>query len=184
MIEISEKTFKEIETLKVTGSPEQMKGRSLIQFNDSLTMGLGPDPLGEGFTKIADCMMNGDYYPDEIIRFEGRFRQESRTLRVGDRLLQFARFPFLPGYRSQTVAVVSVAERTDRECKIGYYTTSRHFAKGWWQATLSQEEDELVLLVQSQARPQSLVYWLAIPIARFMQVRARRSAILRFASWM
>ncbi len=183
MIEINEKTFIELEQLRVSGSPEQMNGRGLVQFNDALTVGLGADPGGEGFRKIADCMLNGNYYPDEIIRFDGRFREEGRELRVGDRVLQRALMPFLFGYRTESVVEISVADRFEYECKIGYYTTKRHFAKGWWQATLILEADELRLVVESQARPQSLIYWLAIPVARYMQLRARKAAILRFRSW-
>lgn len=159
-----------------------MTGRALVQFNDSILMGLGN--IDETFEKIADHMMSGDYYPPEIVFFEGEFRRAGRTIRKGDRILQLARLPFLFGYRTQTVTEISVAEKTERYCTIGYYTTSRHFAKGWWQATVQWEEDEYTLRVESQARPQSLVYWLAIPVARYMQQRARKAAMLRFASWM
>lgn len=184
MIEISEKTIRELEEPRITGAPEMMSRRALVQFTDGVTLGLGSDVKGDSFAVIADCMMSGHYYPDEIIRFEGQFRRDRRDLRVGDRVLQLARLPFLPGYRTRTVVEISFAERSESRCKIGYYTTSRHFAKGWWQATLSLESGELTLLVECQAQPQSLVYWFAIPVARRMQLRAMNAAMLRFASWM
>lgn len=182
MIEMSEKTLLELEKPEVTGAPELMKGRALVQFNDDVTISLGHGP--GLFDRIAEHMMGGHYYPPEIILFEGRFRQEGRDLRKGDRVLQLARLPFLFGYRTKTVTEISVAHKTETSCQIGYYTTSRHFAKGWWQATLTNLDGEISLNVQCQARPQSLVYWLAIPVARYMQQRARKAAMLRFASWM
>ncbi|MEI7577454.1 MAG: DUF1990 family protein [Armatimonadota bacterium] len=181
MIEISEKTLLGLEKPTVTGAPEMMTGRALIEFNDSVVMGLGDSQ--SLFDQIADHMMRGDYYPPEIIVFEGEFRRERRDIRKGDRILQLARLPFLFGYRTRTVTEISVAERRENYCRIGYYTTSRHFAKGWWQATLKWEDDEYTLMVECQARPQSLVYWLAVPVARYMQERARKAAMSRFATW-
>ena len=159
-----------------------LKGRGWVQFDDCVTLALGNDPAL--FERIANHMMSGDYYPPEIILFEGAFRRERRELRKGDRILQLARLPFLFGYRTRTVTEISVAERSENFCRIGYHTTSKHFAKGWWQATVQFREYEFTLTVECQARPQNLVYWLAIPVARFMQERARKAAMSRFRSWM
>jgi len=182
MIEMSEKTLIELEKPEVTGAPGMMLDRALVQFDDDVTISLGDDQ--QLFDRIADHMMSGNYYPPEIILFQGRFRTEQREIRKGDRILQLARLPFLFGYRTKTITEISVAERTANHCQIGYYTTSRHFAQGWWQATLTRSGAEITLNVKCQARPQNLVYWIAIPVARFMQERARKAAFSRFHSWM
>ena len=184
MIETIEKTYSWLDRPPVSGHPSMLKDRAIVEFIDDVTIQLGTDFERNLFSRIADLMMHGSYYPDEIITFDGRFRQERRELKAGDRVLQLARLPFLFGYRTRTVTEISVAERTDCRCVIGYYTTTQHFAKGWWQATLLFDPNQgLTLNVRCQARPQSLLYWLAIPIARFMQERARRAAMSRFLSW-
>lgn len=181
MIEMSEKTLTELETPPVTGAPEMMRGKALVEFLDDKSINLGTSQAL--FERIAELMMSGEYYPDEIIRFTGRFREEARDLQRGDRVLQLARLPFLLGYRTRTVAEIFVAERTETQCQIGYYTTKKHFAQGWWRATLTKRDSGIRLNIKCQARPQSLIYWLFIPVARFMQERARKAAFSRFLSW-
>ncbi len=150
-----------------------------MHWHDKKTVDLGPDPDGSRVAKIADLMMSGNYYPPHVIRFSGRFRDENRDLQVGDRVLQ--RFVFMRIVLWSAVEIW-LAEREAERCAIGYVTTSYHHGRGIWQAQLERVDGRLSLTVQSTSGPQSWLFWLAIPIGRGQQMRAREEAIRRFKS--
>lgn len=125
--------------------------------------------------------MTGNYYPPDAVRFSGRFRQEGRDLRIGDRVVQQAPlFGKLGGRLVPSGAEIYVAEKGTDRCKIGYVTTAIHLARGIWSAELVRAEGHLQLTVQSTASPASWLFWLGLPYARFLQLRARRRAMKEF----
>lgn len=162
----------------LTWHPENGGRRPLVCWEAEKTADLGPDPDGHRFQAIEDMMMSGNYYPPAVIQFFGPFRDESRDLRPGDRVLQ--RFVFA-GIQLWSMVEIFVAERSAGICHIGYVTTSYHHGRGRWEARLTREDGRLSLTVKSISGPQSWLFWLALPIARQVQLRARESAIDRFS---
>jgi len=75
---------------------------------------------------------------------------------------------------------IFVAERTEDHCRIGYVTSAMHHGRGIWRAELAWKEGRLSLRVKSTASPQSWLFWLGLPVARYLQLRARRRAIEEF----
>ena len=151
--------------------------RAWIRFEDDRTYDLS----GCSFNAIADRMMSGQYYPPDAVRFSGRFADERRTLRVGDRVLQVA--PLLgvdAGPKLFSSVEIFVAERAENYCKIGYVTTEFHFGRGIWTAELTQDGNALRIRVKSTACPNSWLFWLGLPFGRALQLRARRRAIEEF----
>lgn len=165
------------ERVPLTWDPVQGGHLPRVHWHDKKTVDLGSDPDGSRFEKIADLMLSGDYYPREVIQFYGRFRDEKRDLKVGDRVLQ--RFVFM-GIVLWSAVEIWLAEREAERCAIGYVTTSYHHGRGIWQAHLERVEGRLRLTVQSTSGPQSWLFWLALPIGRAQQLRAREEAIRRF----
>jgi hypothetical protein len=164
-----------------TWHPTKGGKRAWVCFEDSLTSDLGDDIDGACFEALADRMQSGDYYPSDVIEFFGEFRTEKRFLRLGDRIVQRAKlFPKIPSLVIFSVAEIFVSERTDEYCHVGYVTTNKHFGRGIWQAKLTRVGSELELCVESTACPGSLAFWLGLPIARYLQLRARRRAIESF----
>ncbi|HLK16043.1 MAG TPA: DUF1990 family protein [Fimbriimonadaceae bacterium] len=155
--------------------------RAWICFEDDETYDLGADPDGVRFEEIARRMLSGDYYPPDAVRFDGRFRREGRELRSGDRVVQQAPLlgrlggPLLP-----SAAEIYVAEKHQDQCKLGYVTTTIHFGRGIWTAELTRAEGRLSLRVWSIASPRSWLFWLGLPYARYLQLRARRRAVEEF----
>ncbi len=174
-----ERRFREYESAPLAWDPEKGGKKAFICFNDSLTAGIGPDEGGR-FERIAEEMMSGRYYPDDAVVFYGRFQDEHRSMKAGDRVLQ--RAPLFLGLNVWSMVEIYVAERTDERCQIGYVTTTKHHGRGIWTATLTREEDELELLVESIASPNSILFWLGLPYARLTQLRARRRGIEHLAT--
>jgi len=153
----------------------------LIRFNDSLQEDLGEDPTGERFEAISHRMLNGRYYPPDVLTFYGRYMEDHREIRAGDRLLQRARLiPLWPKPELWSAVEILVAEKTEDGCKVGYLTTEQHFARGMWTADLRRLGTRLVLQVRSIACPKHWLFWIGLPYARFLQLRARRRAIEEF----
>lgn len=162
--------------------PVQGGRRAWVYWDDSIEADLGPDPSGERFRRIRDAAIRGDYYPPDAVRFFGRFRTENRALRVGDRVLQRARvLPLLHWPIVWSVAEIVVIEDEPSRIKIGYVTTNRQHARGAWSAELRLREGVLSIQVQSTASPRSALFWLGLPLARWLQLRARRRALEEFA---
>ncbi|HWA83146.1 MAG TPA: DUF1990 family protein [Fimbriimonadaceae bacterium] len=136
---------------------------------------------GSAFDAVADRMMGGRYYPSDALDFFGDWMDEDRTLRAGDRILQRARLlPFCPWPVLWAMTEVFVAERTVSACTLGYATTERHFGRGIWQARLTRLDGRLELIVTSTSGPYSWLFWLGLPIARYLQLRAWRRAFEEF----
>jgi hypothetical protein len=171
--------WKRAESAPLSWHPTKGGQRAWICFEDDKTFDLGPD--GPLFNRIADKMLSGDYYPPDAVRFEGRFRAAGRPLQIGDRVLQKAPVfcvPFGPTFKS-AVEIVA-ADRSDDHCRVGYVTASFHHGRGMWNAELSRSHGRLMLRVWSTACPNSWLFWLGLPLARGMQLRARRRAIEEF----
>ncbi len=149
-----------------------------VRFSDSHEVSLGGDSDGTRFQKIADLMLGGLYYPPEVIRFYSPGLSANNPLHKGTRVLQQASLGL--GVTVCSMVEIFLSERSENLCAVGYYTTKHHFACGWWKAKLRLIDGELKLQVESLAMPGSLLYWLGLPIARYLQIKARTEAIERF----
>lgn len=161
----------------VTWHPTDGGAPAFVWWKDDVTVELGEDPSGEKFEQIAELAISGNYYPPEVIVFDGQFRVEGRPLLVGDRILQSLQVGPIGLWSG---AEIFLARKTDSECEIGYVTTTVHHGRGIWQARIYREGTKLKLQVRSQAGPQSWAFWIGLPVARYLQKRARTLAIRRF----
>ncbi len=166
-----------VKAAPLTWDPIKGGRRGWICWDDEKVADIGADPTGERFNLIANRILAGNYYPKDAVVLFGRFRDEARDLRVGDRVLQ--RAPIGPVSVWSGVEIF-FAERTATRCSIGYVTTARHHGRGTWRADLDRVGDRLQLTVKSTTSPNSALFWLGLPIARFFQLRARRRAIEEF----
>lgn len=148
-----------------------------VYFTDREERSFGPDPDGAIFGLISRRMMGGQYYPSDVIEvfWEG---DESGVWKAGDRVLQRVGMPF--GFSLWSMVEINLAEKTDDVCRIGYLTTAYHHGRGIWQATLSRVDGEVKMVVEGTACPQSWLFWIGLPYARYMQRRAWRKALDRF----
>lgn len=175
---IPESRIRWAEEYALTWHPVDGGKRPWIAWDDDKEFDLGADLDGQRFEAIRERMMNGRYYPPNVILFDGRFRREGRPMRAGDRVVQkafllpFVRWPWL-----WSAVEIFVAEASESECHIGYVTTARHFGRGIWQARLRREEGRLRLQVWSTAGPQHWLFWAFLPVARGIQKRAWRAAV-------
>ncbi len=168
---------------KLTWDPVTGGKAPAICWCDSVSAYLGKDPTGKAFQTISRRMLSGRYYPTSVIEFFGMWIQEGRNMRPGDRILQRIRmFPILPWPILYAMTELFCAEYTDTTCSIGYTTTENHYGRGMWQATLTKDGDELELVVRSTAGPGSWQFWVGLPYARWLMVRARNKAIQDFTS--
>lgn len=156
-----------------TWHPERGGHLPIIRWEDSRDVEIGD---GRRFDEIADLMMSGLYYPPEIIKFIGEFQDEGRPIRKGDRIMQ--RMTFGP-FRTWTMVEIWVAERSENECLIGYVTTACHHGRGMWEARLTREAGRLRLRLKATSGPQSILFWLGLPIARGIQMYTWKAAIER-----
>jgi hypothetical protein len=142
---------------------------------------LGEDPTGDRFRAISERMLTGRYYPPDAVEFFGEFQDRDGRLRVGDRVLQRAPFfPFTTALSAWSMVEIWLAEQTENRCQVGYVTTAHHHGRGIWQACLERRDDKLTVTVKGIAAPQSLLFWLGLPVARYLQKRAWRRAIESF----
>lgn len=174
--------FEAYKDAPLTWHPTTGGRRPLITWNDSMAKKLGPDPDGHRFAAISARMLGGHYYPPDSIEFFGPWMELGRDIRVGDRILQGARLlPFSRWPVLWAMTEVFAAEKTDEVCTLGYVTTQRHFGRGTWQATLERKDGALELTVRSLSGPQSWLFWVGLPVARYLQLRAWRRAFEEFA---
>jgi hypothetical protein len=154
--------------------------RPAVCWDDDVTAELGPDPDGQRLAALAERLKSGLYYPPEVIEFSGRFRLEGRPLQVGNRILQRAPLlPFASWPYVWSVAEVCVMEEEPDRFLFGYITTTRHLGRGIWRVEARRVEGRLILRVWSTAGPGSPLFWLGLPYARWLQLRARRRGIER-----
>ena len=169
------------ESAPLSWHPKLGGKRAWICFDDHRVFDLDADPHGERFRIIAAQMMSGHYYPSDVIQVSGRFARENRPLRAGDRVVQqVPLFGRLGGPLLNSVVEIFVAERTEKRCRIGYVTTNFHFGRGIWSALLILDGNNLKIEAQSTTSPHSWLFWLGLPYARFLQLRARRRAVEEF----
>lgn len=157
-------------------APVTGRGRlSRPVFDDLIEVDLGPD--GPGWGLLVRQMLAGDYYPPDAVRFGGRFRDEGRRLLPGDRVIQLAPMPFLPSMKLRSVVEIEEASVSESEVVIAYATTALHHGCGWWRARAWRAEGIVKLEVSSRTAPQSWLFRLFLPLARAVQMRARRRGI-------
>lgn len=169
--------FDRMKNAPLTWHPVQGGKLPLVHWRDRKVADLGADSTGERFRAIADLMISGHYYPPDVIQFFGRFGDEKRDLEVGDRVLQKFVFCSVPLW---SMVEIWVATRTESECHIGYVTTTVHHGRGIWEARLTRKDGQLEIEVKSISGPQSWLFWLGLPVARWVQLQARAKAIRRF----
>ena len=178
-----DRLLEKAEQAPLTWDPVKRGKGAWVCFDDTKTYDLGPDPTGTRFQEISDKMLGGRYYPPDAIRAYGKFIGEHRPLRVGDRVLQQAPLFCKGGGPLLNSAVeIYLADLTDDRCRLGYVTTAFHYGRGIWNAELVKREGHLWLTVQGTASPNSWMFWLGLPVARWMQLRARRRAVEEFRS--
>lgn len=173
--------FERARTSPVTWDPVRGGERAWICFDDDKSYDLGPDEDKSRFAKIAERMMTGRYYPPDAVQFFQQPSKADSVLKPGDRVLQ--RAPFfcrLGGPLLNSAVEIYVAERGESVCRIGYVTTDFHYGRGIWTAELTCVDARLSLRVWSTANPHSILFWLGLPVARFIQLRARRRAVEEF----
>lgn len=169
------------QTSPLTWHPVEGGQRAWICFDDDKTYDLGPDPDAARFNRIADRMMSGRYYPPDAVQFVRSPDVGDAALQSGERILQRAPlFCRLGGPLLNSAVEIYVAMRTSELCRIGYVTTDFHYGRGIWTAELIRSGDHLRIRVWSTASPHSILFWLGLPIARAIQLRARRRAIEEF----
>lgn len=150
---------------------------SWCTFRDDLTDDLGPDAPGR-LERIAEHHLTGHYYPPDALTFWAPELDEGGKLHVGTRLLQRARLlPFSDWPVVYAMTEITHAELSEDRFTIGYVTTEFHKARGWWRADVWREDGRLRVRVQSLAIPDSWQFWLGMPVARWLQLRARRRGI-------
>ena len=173
--------FDERKAAPVTWDPAKGGKRALICFDDELTADLGPDHNGHRFKKISERMLKGHYYPPDAIQYFCEAHEHNRLLQPGDRVLQRAPIlPFLPSLGVWSMVEIFVANGTEDECRLGYVTTAKHHGRGIWQSVLRRQDGKLSMTVTSTTSPNSWLFWIGLPLARFLQLRARRRAIEEF----
>jgi hypothetical protein len=158
-------------------------GRKSWAFREEVVVeDVGPDSDGERFAKIGRRMLTGLYYPPDVMDAFGLWDDESREMRIGDRILQRARLlPFSRWPVLWAMTEVFIAEMTESTCILGYVTTRRHFGRGLWKSTLRREQGRLSLTVESTSGPGSWLFWLGLPFARLLQRRAWSRAAEKFS---
>ncbi len=168
----------DITTYPLSWHPTAGGKLSPIVFRDDITEPLGPDPTGNRLKQIKAKILAGKYYPENVIRFT----PTETPLTVSTRIHQST--PIIPGIswlRATGVAEIFVVEETENSIHIGYVTTTRHHGRGIWQAKIFRlDNNELQIRVWSIAMPNSALFWLGLPWARFLQLRARNKAIQQF----
>ena len=145
-----ERRFRDGLKAPLSWHPTEGGKRSFVCFEDELVEDLGPDADGTRFNMIAERMLSGRYYPRDAVQFYGRFQDENRPLRPGDRVQQRAPIlPFWDGLVAWSMAEIFVAEKSDSTCSIGYVTTRKHHGRGIWRADLVLANGHLTLTVKS-----------------------------------
>lgn len=164
-----------------TWDPTSGGKRPFVCWDDDFTYELGLDPDGSIFTSLSERALSGNYYPQKVIQFYGEWIAEDRLLRPGDRVLQrIPLLPFAPWPVLWSLAEIYIAEATETECTVGYVTTTRHFGRGIWRAKFANVGDTVTLNVKATAGPGSFWFWLGLPVARYLMVRARLKAVESF----
>lgn len=173
--------YRRFASAKTNWDPVKGGKRPLLAWDDKLDVVLSRTASQDAFDRVCDRVLSGHYYPPDAIECYGPWMKEGREIRPGDRMLQRARlFPWLrnPGLWSMTE--IFAAERSEEHCALGYVTTERHFGRGIWHATLVRKGETVELHVRGTSGPGSRLFWLGLPVARYLQKRAWRRAAEEF----
>ncbi|MBX3114533.1 MAG: DUF1990 family protein [Fimbriimonadaceae bacterium] len=173
-----QKRLKTIQQHPLAWNPLTGGKRGPVCFQDETDESLGADPTGARFQKIAELTFSGHYYPADAVEF---FPTKT-PLSTGVRIVQQARvLPALKWPVAFSIVEIYLAQQTANTIEIGYVTTKRHHGRGIWTATITRHPDhELTIRVVSTAYPNSLLFWIGLPWARHLQVRAKWRAIQEF----
>ena len=172
-----EKLLAKAESAGLSWQPATGGRRTWLVFEDEKTFDLGSDADGTRIRRIGQSMLTGNHYPPDAVRVFGRFVLEGREIRVGDRLVQEAPlFCKLGGPLLPSAVEIIDAFASEDECRLAYVTTDFHFGRGIWRAVLIRQNGRLSLHVKSTSMPGSWLFWLGLPVARYLQLRARRRA--------
>lgn len=142
-------------------------------FRDDRTFDLGLDRPGR-FDRVADALLRYRFYPPDVMRHRTTF--PDRPAKVGDRIGMVLLVALFPGYAPialPSTTEVDVAERDAEHVSFGYRTTTAHYGKGAWRATVTRGE-RLTLRIQSRMTPTHPFAVLGLPIYRWFQRRAHR----------
>lgn len=143
-------------------------------FTDDRSFDLGPDRPGR-FERVADALLRYTFYPPDVMRHATTFAD--RPARLGDRIGMVLLVPLLPGYAPISLPAtteVNLAERGEDHASFGYLTTTAHYGKGAWSATVTRAGGQLSLRLQSRMTPLHPLALLGLPIYRWFQQRAHR----------
>lgn len=169
------------ESAELSWHPEHGGRKSWLVFEDDKIFDLGPDPQGKRLDEVMDRTLHGRYYPADAVEVFGRFALEGREIRVGDRLVQKARlFGRWGGPLFSASVEVYVSQKAEDRFSFGYVTTRLHHGRGVWRADFSLVDGNLRLCVRSTSMPSSFWFWIGLPVARYLQLRARRRAVEEF----
>lgn len=141
-------------------------------FRDARPFDVGPDEPGR-FDALADALLRYRFYPPSVMIHRTTF--PDRPARVGDRIgmtLLVPLFPGMPPLGMPATTEVHVVERAADRATFGYLTTTAHYGKGAWCATLTRAEGRIRLMVESRMTPTHPIAVLGLPVYRFYQKRA------------
>lgn len=141
-------------------------------FRDARPFDLGPDAPGR-FEALAGALLRYRFYPPSVMVHRTTF--PDRHARVGDRIGMTLLVPLLPGlppFGMPATTEVIVAEAAADRAAFGYRTTTAHYGKGAWSATLTRADGRIRLLVESRMTPTHPLAVLGLPLYRFLQKRA------------
>lgn len=169
------KIFEKWEHAPLSWQPDNLGRVGPVSWNDHLHEELGFDPDGFLFCALADRVMHGRYYPPDVIEFFGRWQDEGRKIRKGERILQIAHLPL--GIRLPVMTEIYIAVDKEDYCEIGYVTTKHHFGKGRWHLVAQRQDGRVTIDVDANSGPGSFWFWVGLPIARWFQMKAWRKAI-------
>lgn len=130
------------------------------------------------FARARDTLLGYRFYPDSVMVRRTAFEDAGRAARVGDRLGLGLLLPNLPGLPPFLLpAIVEVAAIGDdaESARFGYRTTTRHYGRGEWVATIRRAGDRLELAVDCHVRPSRWFVWLGLPLYRRFQLAAFRA---------
>jgi hypothetical protein len=142
-------------------------------FRDNRPFDLGPDAPGR-LAALGDALLRYAFYPPHVMRHHTTF--EGRHARVGDRI-GMTLFVDVPGFSPLALPATTEvfrAELDDDHAAIGYLTTTSHYGKGAWCATIRRVNGRIGLTIESRMTPMHPLAVAGLPIYRWYQKRAHR----------
>ena len=143
-------------------------------FRDHRSFDLGADAPGR-LERLTDRLLRYEFYPPHVMRHRTTF--DGRHATVGDRIGMTLLVDLFPGYAPIALPATTEifeAERGPDHATLGYRTTTRHYGKGAWSATLRRDAGRLTLTITSRMTPLHPLAVAGLPIYRWYQKRAHR----------